>query len=82
MLINEAFTRVKSKFFCCWTVIELSKWRVCMPDKELVNFEIERVSAGWFDASFIHEKKKITISASDVYGNDGPKILLEKFIEF
>ena len=53
-----------------------------MPDKELVNFEIERVFAGWFDASFIHEKKKITISASDVYGNDGPKILLEKFIEF
>lgn len=76
---------LKCKFqfiFCCWTVIELSKWRVCMPDKELVNFEIERVFDGWFDASFIHEKKKITISASDVYGNDGPKILLEKFIEF
>lgn len=78
--INRIVRRFQ--FFCCWTVIELSKWRVCMPDKELVNFEIERVFAGWFDASFIHEKKKITISASDVYGNDGPKILLEKFIEF
>ena len=37
-----------------------------MPDKELVNFEIERVFAGWFDASFIHEKKRITNSSSDV----------------
>lgn len=53
-----------------------------MLDKELVNFEIERVFSGWFDASFIHEKKKITISASDVYGNDGPKMLLDKFIDF
>jgi len=53
-----------------------------MLDKELVNFEIERVFSGWFDASFIHKKKKITISASDVYGNDGPEKLLDKFIDF
>lgn len=26
--------------------------------------------------------KRITISASDVYGNDGPKKLLDKFIDF
>ena len=37
-----------------------------MLNKELVNFEIERVYAGWFDASFIHEKKRITNSSSDV----------------
>ena len=43
----------------------------------LVNFEIERVSAGWFDASFSFGKEKAEITASDAYGNDGPKILLE-----
>lgn len=63
-------------------MIGFQKWRGDMLDKELVNSEIERVFSGWFDASFIHEKKKITISASNVYGNDGPKMLLVKFIDF
>ena len=47
-----------------------------------VNFEIERVFAGWFDVSFSFGKDNVVISASDVYGNDGPRMLLEKFSEF
>lgn len=38
----------------------------------VVNFEIVRIYAGWFDVKFISENKEIEISASDVWGNDSP----------
>lgn len=51
-------------------------------EKELVSFEIEKIKAGWFIASFIHDKKRVTISASDIYANeDGPRTLLVKLID-
>lgn len=44
---------------------------------EYVNFEIEGIQAGWFDMTYNIGKEKVTISASDAYGNDSPKYFLQ-----
>lgn len=53
-----------------------------MCDTSFVNFEIERIYAGWFDVSFQQDNKKLTISASDTWGNDSPGKFLEALYEF
>lgn len=42
-----------------------------------VNFEIERIYAGWFEVVLYSDDFKIELSASDAWGNDSPKKFLE-----
>ncbi|SHL77609.1 hypothetical protein SAMN02745136_05674 [Anaerocolumna jejuensis DSM 15929] len=42
-----------------------------------LNFEIKKICAGWFDAEFISNNKRVEISASDAWGNDSPKYFLQ-----
>lgn len=47
----------------------------------LVNFEIQRIYAGWFDVLFKTEKKEAAVTASDAWGNDSPKLFLQILCE-
>lgn len=44
---------------------------------QYISFEIERIMSGWFDVSFQSTNEKTAISASDVWGNDSPKMFLK-----
>ena len=44
---------------------------------DIVDFEIKQIYAGWFDVSFGQGTEKLTISASDAWGNDSPRKFLE-----
>lgn len=47
----------------------------------LVNFEIQRIYAGWFDVLFKTEKEEIAVTASDAWGNDSPRLFLQILCE-
>lgn len=42
-----------------------------------LTFKIRKISSGWFDVSFILNKEKLNICASNAWGNDSPKRFLE-----
>lgn len=46
-----------------------------------LNFEIERIFAGWFDVKFITKDKQVVISASDTWLNDSPLYFLRMIIK-
>ena len=43
----------------------------------LINFEIQRIYAGWFDVLFKTNKEEVVVTASDAWGNDSPKLFLQ-----
>ena len=45
--------------------------------RTLINFEIQRIYAGWFDVLFKTNKGEVIVTASDVWGNDSPKLFLQ-----
>lgn len=44
--------------------------------RALINFEIQRIYAGWYDVLFKTNKEKVVVTASDAWGNDSPKLFL------
>lgn len=49
--------------------------------KRLINFEIQRIYAGWFDVQFKTDNEEIVVTASDAWGNDSPKLFLQILYE-
>lgn len=45
--------------------------------RTLINFEIQRIYAGWFDVLFKTSKEEVVVTASDAWGNDSPKLFLQ-----
>ena len=45
--------------------------------RALINLEIQRIYAGWFDVLFKTNKEKVVVAASDAWGNDSPKLFLQ-----
>lgn len=45
--------------------------------RTLIDFEIQRIYAGWFDVLFKTNKEKVVVTASDAWGNDSPKLFLQ-----
>lgn len=37
--------------------------------RTLINFEIQRIYAGWFDVLFKTSKEEVVVTASDAWGN-------------
>ena len=49
--------------------------------RTLINFEIQRIYAGWFDVLFKTNKEEVVVTASDAWGNDSPKLFLQILYE-
>lgn len=45
--------------------------------KTLINFEIQRIYAGWFDVQFKTDREEVVVTASDAWGNDSPKMFAQ-----